>query len=679
MGLELAALVAFALTQPVLDLFGRAPDVFVYEGADRGDVLVFAVLFSLVPLAGLWVVEAAVGVLSPHARRALHAAIVATAAWLVAVNALKQVTSFDGLPVAAAATAIAAAAVLGYLKLAPVRQFLRFGSVALPAFLALFLFATPVSDLLWDDAQASTTAETERTPPVVMLLLDELPLASLVDQDGRIDPELYPGFARLAEETTWYRNATVVSGATWNSVPSTLSGRLPTTDSIPLVSDWPDNLFTVLGEEYSYEVQEAITGLCPLARCPREGGGRVTAMARRGWDLYREVVSPATSDRDPQATFVEAGDPEIGFDAFDGFQPGRFAQFLDRMGTARGPTVHYLHLLLPHTPWRLMPSGLAYPPPGRPPGQIGGSWAVDATWPALQARQRHLLQARYVDGLVSDLLDRMEETGLLDEALLVVTADHGVAFRPGESVKGYEKEEVQPAILPEMAWVPLFVRAPRQAAEAAGAVDDRNALLVDVMPTIADVLGVDLPHPVDGRSLLGPARRSGSKPWFQSHESDYFGVVAGDRSEYDAGRQREVFALGAGSWGAGEDPDLRLFAIGPRADLVGRDVDELEIGSAADVEASVDLDPFADVDPGSGTVPAIVIGNLSQLVDGSAVAVALNGRIGAVSSVFADEGAAAAFVGLVPDAWFRDGSNNVRLYLVSDTAGDLGARPIEAG
>jgi hypothetical protein len=61
---------------------------------------------------------------------------------------------------------------------------------------------------------------------------------------------------------------------------------------------------------------------------------------------------------------------------------------------------------------------------------------------------------------------------------------------------------------------------------------------------------------------------------------------------------------------------------------------------------------------------------------GSAVALALNGRIGAVSPVFPDGVVAAAFVGLVPEQWFRNGANDLQLFLVSTEAGDLAARAL---
>ena len=60
-----------------------------------------------------------------------------------------------------------------------------------------------------------------------MVVLDELPLTSLLARNGRIDRFRYPNFAGLARASTWYSNATTVSDATKFAIPAILDGRLP--------------------------------------------------------------------------------------------------------------------------------------------------------------------------------------------------------------------------------------------------------------------------------------------------------------------------------------------------------------------------------------------------------------------------------------------------------------------
>src|SRR5690606_27763148 len=120
-------------------------------------------------------------------------------------------------------------------------------------------------------------------------------------------------------------------------------------------------------------------------------------------------------------------------------------------------------------------------------GVFGFSW----TGAGLDlGRQQHLLQVQATDALVGRFLDRLRDEGVYDDALVVVTGDHGVSFAPHtptrEMVGGNEEH---------ILWTPLFIKAPGQ---TTGAIDDSNVLTIDVAPTIAAELGIDLPWSVDG-------------------------------------------------------------------------------------------------------------------------------------------------------------------------------------
>ena len=123
-------------------------------------------------------------------------------------------------------------------------------------------------------------------------------------------------------------------------------------------------------------------------------------------------------------------------------------------GAAR---VHFAHLILPHSPWRFMPSGQQYPGEYSVEGRDrSGVWTTQE-WPVLHAHQRHLLQVMYTDRLLGKLLRRLHETGLYDRALIVVVADHGAGFVPGESARKVTAENVA-----DIARVPLIVKLPGQ-------------------------------------------------------------------------------------------------------------------------------------------------------------------------------------------------------------------------
>ena len=131
-----------------------------------------------------------------------------------------------------------------------------------------------------------------------------------------------------------------------------------------------------------------------------------------------------------------------------------------------------------------------------------------------------MLQTRYVDRLLARLIAKLKATGTYDRSLVVVVADHGAAFLPGE-----ESRIVTEANIGEIAPVPLFVKAPRQ---RRGAVDDSDVETTDVLPTIARApRGRGCRGSVDGapaRDAAATARRSGVPP--------------GRRREAEVGRRR---------------------------------------------------------------------------------------------------------------------------------------------
>jgi len=116
-----------------------------------------------------------------------------------------------------------------------------------------------------------------------------------------------------------------------------------------------------------------------------------------------------------------------------------------------------------------------------------------------QAYQAHLLQVGFVDRLIGSLIERLEETGLLDPSLIIITADHGVSFKTGGLLRPLTQDNYTDII-----GVPLFVKLPHQ---KRGEVSDVNVQGEDLLPTIADVLQLELPWAISERHTIKPNRR----------------------------------------------------------------------------------------------------------------------------------------------------------------------------
>ena len=86
--------------------------------------------------------------------------------------------------------------------------------------------------------------------------------------------------------------------------------------------------------------------------------------------------------------------------------------------------------MLPHHPWIHLRSGQRFTLQRGDVGLRNERW-VDDEWAAAIRYQRHLLQVQHVDTIVGQLTTRLRETGLYEDALIVITADHGASLRPG--------------------------------------------------------------------------------------------------------------------------------------------------------------------------------------------------------------------------------------------------------
>ena len=515
-GIHLAVLWAVAGAQPIFDLVGRNAEFFVARGNRPVDIVVLTVGLVVVPPAALWCVELAAGALAPDLGEALHRLFVGGLVALLALYVMKRLDVEPGTGVALAlAVLVGAAGVFAYVRFRAPSAFLTVLAPAPLLFAGIFLLGSPVTKLVFPDAQASVAEAAGQTrTPVIVLLLDELPLTSMLDDRGRIDPVRYPNFAALARDATWYRNAAGVSDATQFAVPGVLTGVRPDKDDLPIASDHPDNIFTLFGESHLPVVTEPVTELCTncSARESEPAGDRLRSLASdisvaylhlvapdgvrrslppvdRGWKDFGHEAAPAQPAQPAQLS------PDIYSARVRGFS--RAVDRLSRHADAARPPLAMLHVMLPHEPWEYLPSGQIYPTYGSTPGLFDDRWAKDP-WFVEQAAQRHLLQVGFADTLLGRLVARLRSGGLYDRAALAVVADHGAAFDAGG-----RRRKVSRANFAELASVPMLIKAPRQ---RQGLTDDRAVQTIDLLPTLADLLGIELPWDADGRPLR--ARRA---------------------------------------------------------------------------------------------------------------------------------------------------------------------------
>lgn len=681
-GAEVAALVGFAVVQPVLDVFGNAPDFLLFRDADRRDIVLLAVALVVVPLVVLWGIGALFGFAGPRARRTAHRLTVTGLVAVVAVHALKTVTGLRGATLLVVGLVLAGAFAALYLRREAVGQWLRYLAPAPVVFAALFLLSSPASVLVTGGDTAEALAGVEARAPVVMVVFDEFPLQTLLDGEGGIDERLFPHFAALAEEGSWFRNATAVSGSTPIAVPSLLSGRFPGADvAAPHVAYHPENLFTLLGGTYEVNAVEVTTRLCPANVCetrPPAGGGGLRSLLGDAVHTWRAVVGWSDSETDPAGDVGVAvdgagapgvparDDVRFGFD-FENLPPAPTVvdDFLARVD-GDGRSLHYLHVLLPHVPWQFLPTGERYPTMQVSRG--AGPKTHEEAWPHVFDRHRAFLQTMYTDAVLGQIVGHLREVGLYDRALVVVTADHGLNHVP-EAGQSWKKVDAESAH--QVAWVPLVVKLPGQS-EGEGEVRDDNVMLVDVLPTVADALGVEIPWDVDGRSVFAAPRSSDRKPfWNTAGQAEPIEI---DGSEGRA-RLRRGFTDGFVDPDAGE---VGLYRVGPFGDLVGTEPSEHAVGPPVAADVTLERAEMFERVGSDPLVPALVSGWVdgAQIGEDEGVAVAVNGVIGGVSGVFPLQGHDRFFATMVVPSLLEEGENDVELYLVDRDAGTVVLRAL---
>ena len=285
-----------------------------------------------------------------------------------------------------------------------------------------------------------------------------------------------------------------------------------------------------------------------------------------------------------------------------------------------------------------------------------------------QAYQRYLLQVGFVDRLVGTLTSRLKRVGLYDRSLIVIVGDHGVSFRPNDERRG-----VNDTNYPDIMSIPLLIKLPNQ---RQGAVSDRNVQSFDVLPTIADVLQIEMPWTADGSSVFGPATKEPFQKEIAPDEDseDRIAFEGAFEEKYET-LQRMLAVFGSGRKPGG------LFRIGPHNDLVGRRVEEFgptDTSPCTLKPAGVDGDcwseRFANVDLDEHSLPCHIGGRLCLTPETPLpldLAIAVNGTIRAVTRTFQVKGFDNAWAAMVPEEAFQPGENTVKVFVVSSAGEQL--------
>ena len=537
--LVLLALTGFTITEPVLTIFGVNPEIFYFYNIDTtAQVVLYALVVALVPASGLWLVTAVTALVNKTAATALYLLIVLGlgALWLIQLG--KWTLGIERAWLLAILAAVGAISfILAYKKWALVSALLRIAAIAPVIAVAVFLSGSESANAMRHVPISIWPATSDRElPSVVFILLDEFPLMALLDKEGNLDGARFPNLAALAKQATWYRHYTALSDVTEFSVPSILTGDIPKRRT-PGMADFPNNLFSLLAPTHHLTVFETLTKLCGLEQCGKSPPGvavekptpRMTALLSKSATLWMSRVSLSKYAGNAMDDFQEETrvntkahaklakkaksalptilDPanQIGLAKAE---PKRLREYIETFTPGDHAALYYIQLQMPHAPWRYYADGRMYEAPAAmqpisPQNEDGDKWLANLY------EYRFFQQAQHTDRLAGNIFSRLQELGMWDDSLVVVTADHGRSFKPNTPARWFSA-----ATIDTIAYVPLFIKAP---AQTIGAVDDSNLMAYDLLPTLADSLGIDIPFNVAGLAAGHPdiARRGDQKTFLR--------------------------------------------------------------------------------------------------------------------------------------------------------------------
>jgi arylsulfatase A-like enzyme len=187
---------------------------------------------------------------------------------------------------------------------------------------------------------------------------------------------------------------------------------------------------------------------------------------------------------------------------------------IDYLGGAEAADHRFLfvHYFDPHQPY-IPPApfdalyggaqGLTVPDPTRHPVLRTGRRTLEFELPI----QRYAGEITYMDAEVGRLLDHLKATGILDEALLIVTSDHGENLSDAPAGRAFDHGNT--VYEPEIKAL-CMVRLP--GGQRGGTQCTQPTSHIDLLPTLTRYLGLPTPDRVDGQALDLTGALSATEP-----------------------------------------------------------------------------------------------------------------------------------------------------------------------
>jgi len=342
--------------------------------------------------------------------------------------------------------------------------------------------------------------DTDTLPNVVIITVDTLS-ANYTSLHGYPLKDT-PGLEAIAAKGASFNLMTTAVPVTGPSHATIMTGLMPRTHGMMSNGDLLSARFVTLAEilrAHGYRTAQIVN----LAVCSAAGG------LEQGFDesfIYNQNLSPVQSLLSGTALFGSA------LRAWEIFQLHRFQVAPEEENywiarewlrkRSREPFFIWFHSYIPHQP---------YEPPEYARGEValkGGPRAF--TWQdsrviyknkirlsAIQSeeiRKLYIAEILVADKVVSNIVNDLNEAGMSDRTLLIITSDHGEELYEHEYYFGHVRQ-----LYSSVTRVPCIIRYPGRIPP--GTKVGAPASLADLFPTVLDFLAIPNPSHTDGKSL----------------------------------------------------------------------------------------------------------------------------------------------------------------------------------
>jgi arylsulfatase A-like enzyme len=324
-----------------------------------------------------------------------------------------------------------------------------------------------------------------RPPDIIVIVGDTLRADRLGSYGG--DRALTPFIDSIAARATLFRNAYAASSWTNPSVASVFTSRYPSQHGvISFDSVLPESEVTL-----AEALREAgyVTAFFSPNGVLREDWGY-----GQGFSEFAEFAIPGIEQQPDHLRLPYRAD-------YTNRHALAWLDSLKPSGAKRPPVFLYIQYMEPHSPYAPLKGALERILAGRKPPDLDevNRFAFVGNDVAMDERVLRDLQDVYdaevlsLDTELRRLFKGLAARGLLENAIVVVTSDHGEEFKE-HGLIGHEK-----TLFGEVTRVPLLIALPKTSAPAEVA---EVVSLVDLAPTLLSLIGWPIPPSFEGRGLL---------------------------------------------------------------------------------------------------------------------------------------------------------------------------------